>query len=275
MQRFVNFSVVLFALFSVACVTTGTHEAVVNELAKTRSDLQTCTTNKDDVTTKHKKCDEDLNTSMTQNQQLLTKVSAMGQNVEQLLGEKGQLTKEQQALAKEVEDLRRMRSAAEARNAEYKKLIQKLAKMIDAGTLQVKVRNGRMLVQMSSDVVFPPGGTKIKSEASEAIRALADSLKQFPDRRFQVIGHSDSTPIKTDRFPSNWELSSQRAIEVVKLLIDSGVKADNLSAAGAAEFDPVAANDTNDNKTLNRRVEIVFMPKIDELPGFQEALNTK
>src|SRR6185436_903371 len=106
---------------------------------------------------------------MDQNQQLVTKVSSMGQNVEQLLGEKDQMAQEREKLAtdrkelsKEVEELKRMRASAEARNAEYKKVVDKLKKMMDAGTLDVQIRNGRMLVRLSSDVVFPPGGTTIK-----------------------------------------------------------------------------------------------------------------
>jgi chemotaxis protein MotB len=149
--------------------------------------------------------------------------------------------------------------------------MEKLNKMIDAGTLQVKIRNGRMVVQMSSDVVFPPGGIIIKPEAKAAIEQLAQTIKEFPDRKFQVVGHTDGAPIKTARFPSNWELSTQRAVEVTKLMVQAGVPAANISAAGNGEFDPLVANDTPENKTQNRRVEIVFMPKLDELPGFENA----
>jgi chemotaxis protein MotB len=184
----------------------------------------------------------------------------------------GHLSKEKAKLVGEVEELKRMRAAAEARNAEFRTLLEKLRKMIDAGTLQVKVRNGRMMVQMSSDVVFPPGGTAIKKEAKEAITQLAETLRTFADRRFQVIGHSDSDPIRSERFPSNWELSAQRAVEVVKMMIQAGVSPENISAAGNAEFDPLGPNDSPENKATNRRVEIVFMPRIDELPGFDKVL---
>ena len=177
--------------FTSACVSTGTHEAVVKELEKTRADLEATraglTKERDECVDKNKTCDQNLTTALDQNQQLVTKVASMGQNVEQLLGEKGELSKErerleadQKNLAKEVDELKRMRAASEKRNAEYQTLIGKLAKMIDAGTLQVKVRNGRMLVQLSSDVVFPPGGTRIKPEGKDAFSQIAEALKQFP-----------------------------------------------------------------------------------------------
>lgn len=253
---------------AMGCVMSGTHEAVKKELATTRGELDTTRQSLDSEKARGKELDDKLAVALDQNQQLVTKVSAMGQNVEQLLGEKDSLAQQRAELGKEVDELKRMRAAAEARNAEYRSVLDKLRKMIDAGTLQVKVRSGRMLVQMSSDVVFPPGGTRIKAEARDAIVQVAEAIKQLPDRKFQVVGHSDATPIRTERFPSNWELSSQRAIEVVRVMVEAGVPAEMLSAAGAGEFDPVAPNDTDDNKAANRRVEIVFLPKLDELPGF-------
>lgn len=262
------------------CVSTSTHEAVLAELDQTNKKLATTQEQLQDTTSELKQenekasdLDEKLTVALEQNQSLVTKVSSMGQNVEQLLGEKDQMKEERQRLKREVDELQRMRAAAEARNAEYKKLLGKLAKMIDAGTLNVKVRNGLMVVTMSNDVLFPPGGVRLKSEAQAAIAELAQELAAFQDRKFQVIGHSDPTPIRTSRFPSNWELSSQRAIEVVKVMINAGLPPNMVYAAGAAEFDPLVSNDNAENMAQNRRVEVVFVPKIDELPGFEKMLS--
>lgn len=284
---------IVAGLFLVGCVTTGTHEAAIaaehekqamlqkrldasqTTLAETEQARQDLLAAKQTLESQVQDLDNKLTSAVSQNQTLITKVNSMGQNVEQLLGEKDSLAAEREKLNAEVAELRRMQKAAEARNAEYNKLLGKLAKMIDAGSLQVKIRNGRMLVNLSSDVLFSPGRATLKPEAVEAIEELAVTLVGFPDRKFQVIGHSDSTPIATARFPSNWELSSQRAIEVVKVLVNAGVPATMLSAAGAADSDPIAPNDTPENKTLNRRVELVFEPKIEELPGFNQMLSAK
>jgi chemotaxis protein MotB len=229
-----------------------------NQLEETRADL----------TGQKKACEDKLDTALSQKQILEAKLTSMGQNVDQLLKEKG-------SLAQEVEELRRLRAAAEARNADFRSLLDKFRKWIDAGTLQVKVRNGRMVVQMQSDVLFASGSAQLKPDAKVAITEIANTIKNIPERRFQVVGHSDSTPIATARFPSNWELSSQRAIEVVKLMVEAGVPPAMISGAGNAEFDPIAANDSPESKSQNRRVEIVFMPKIDELPGFDTVLKSK
>jgi chemotaxis protein MotB len=147
--------------------------------------------------------------------------------------------------------------------------------MIDAGQLEVKTRNGNMVVAMSSDVLFPPGSVELKPAAVDAIRELAKTIATLKGRRFQVIGHSDSTPIKTEQFPSNWELSTARALQVVKVMIEAGVPPSMVIAAGAAEFDPVAPNKDARRKEKNRRIEVVLMPKIEELPGVEELLAAK
>ena len=82
----------------------------------------------------------------------------------------------------------------------------------------------------------------------------------MPTRRFQVTGHTDAVPIKTKEFPSNWELSTARAVAVVKLLVSFGVNPAAMSAAGYGPFDPVSGN-----MALNRRIEITLQPDMGEL----------
>jgi chemotaxis protein MotB len=94
---------------------------------------------------------------------------------------------------------------------------------------------------------------------------VARVLATIPGRAFQVAGHTDNVPIDSARFPSNWELSTARAVEVVKLLVSQGVGPKTLSAAGYGEFDPVASNDAPDGRAKNRRIEITLQPNLDEL----------
>jgi chemotaxis protein MotB len=209
---------------------------------------------------------EQLQATESEKAQLSTQLSSLAEQEKKLRAEKDALDEEKSKLAKEVQELRRLRAASEARTKEYQNLLGKLRKMIDAGSLEVKFRNGVMLVQMPSDVLFPAGKAELKPEAVEAIKELAGTLKQFKGRKFQVVGHSDSQPISNEEFPSNWELSSKRAVEVVKVLVDAGVPPEMVNAAGSASYDPLAANNSTRNKAKNRRVELIFVPKIDELP---------
>ena len=139
--------------------------------------------------------------------------------------------------------------------------------MIDAGQLKVTIRNGRMLIVLPTDVLFDSGRTDLKPAGKTAMTQVAQALATIRDRRFLVSGHTDNVPIKTSRFPSNWELSTARAVEVAKLLVAGGMKPDVLGAAGYAEFDPVAQNDTPQNKALNRRIEIILEPNLSDLPN--------
>ncbi len=283
--RIILVAPLVVGLLGAGCMMSSTHEQVLkDERAKSAVQLdqtrKKLTKERDEQAELKKKCDTNLSNTQVAKKKIEADLAARSMQIEKLLDEKGALTKErthltaeQQKLSSEIQELQRMRAAAEKRSADYKDLLKKLAKMIDAGSLQVKVRNGRMLVQMSSDVLFAPASTRLKPEATEGIQELATTLATFTGRKFQVLGHSDSTPIHSARFPSNWELSSQRATEVVKLMIEAGVPPQMLSAAGSAEFDPLVDNEIPENRATNRRVEIIFMPKIDELPGFDEVLN--
>lgn len=273
--------VLVFALSMPACMMTSTHEEI---LKKTNSENQSAM---DQLEAKRKteqetkeKCQGELAISVKKGDEQDAMLASMSMKIDKLSGEKGQLKaqsqelgKKQQELMEQVNKLKQMRAAAERRNAEFRKLMFKLKDMMDAGTLEVKPRNGLLVVRMASDIVFAPGSIRIKDEARTALEELAHTLATFEGRRFQVMGHTDSKPIHSARFPSNWELSTQRAVEVVKLLVESGVKPEMISAAGNAEFDPLVDNETQENRTLNRRVEIVFLPKIDELPGFDKVLS--
>lgn len=216
--------------------------------------------------------DAKLKGALTEKATLTKQVTNLSVVEKRLALDKAKLENERQELAQEVKELRRLRAQSEARSKEYKRLLSKLHKMIDAGSLEVKFRNGMMLVALPSDVLFPVGQATLKPEAIEAIKELARTLKTFKGRRFQIIGHSDSTPINTEEWPSNWHLSSARAHEVLKVMIEGGVSPKMLSFAGSAEFDPVARNNSSKNKARNRRVELVFVPKIDELPGISDLL---
>ena len=180
------------------------------------------------------------------------------------------LEKKVRADAEQIEELDRQKKEAQKRSDLFKKLAQKLREMIEAGSLKVEIRKGRMIVKMSDRVLFDPGRAKLKKEAREPLKKLAEVLKDIPDRDFVVAGHTDDKKLKSGgRFKSNWELSAARSVQVVKFLQREGVDGRRLSAAGYSEFDPVADNSKEGGRTLNRRIEIVVMPKISELPRIE------
>mgnify|MGYP000235779528 CR=1 FL=1 len=187
---------------------------------------------------------------------------------------KKNLEKALKANKQELSELRRARAQAEARAAQYRKLTEKLASMVQSGKLSVQIRNGKMVIQLPDNVLFDPGRAKLKDDGRKALEEIASILAGF-DRSYLIAGHTDNVPISSKRFSSNWELSTARAVEVVTFLQDSGVPPAKLAAAGYGEFDPVASNDTKESRALNRRIEIILMPNLDELPAIpKDVLNS-
>jgi chemotaxis protein MotB len=169
-----------------------------------------------------------------------------------------------QATQKELEELAKARKAAEQRAQMLKELTARFRKLIDAGKLSIKIIHGRMVLKLKSAVLFDSGRTRLKSAGERALAEIAKVLKTIDDKHFQVAGHTDDRPMRSRRFKSNWELSTARAVEVVKFLQERGVKPSNLSAAGFSQYQPVARNTTRRGRRRNRRIEITLLPSVPQ-----------
>jgi chemotaxis protein MotB len=171
-----------------------------------------------------------------------------------------------QATRAEIDDLRRQRAEIEQRLAAWKAITTKLQKMIDAGRLKVMIRDGRMVLKLSNEILFESGKAALANDGKAALREVAAILRQFPERRFMIAGHTDNIPLHNESYRNNWELSTARAVTVTEFLVGAGLRPDHLVAAGYGEFDPVANNRTEAGRRDNRRIELVLLPNIAELP---------
>ena len=187
-----------------------------------------------------------------------------------LVNDKAKLKGNVEEMKAALSELEARKAVVEARVAEYQSLLQRFKKLIDAGKLSVKIVDGRMVVALATDVLFSSGSAELSADGSTAIAEVSAVLASIPDRDFQVEGHTDNVPIKTEKYPSNWELASARALTVVRTMIGAGMPATRVSAASYGEFKPVAANDSADCKKSNRRIEIVVVPDLSNLTGFDE-----
>ena len=172
---------------------------------------------------------------------------------------------------KRMAELQKAQEQAEKRAQQFRDMVAKFKSMIDAGKLQVEIRNGLMLVKLPDNILFDPGKTDLKPAGQEAIKQVTQILAGIEGRKFQVTGHTDNIPIKSAKFKSNWELSTQRAVEVVKYMMNAGMDPKRLSAAGYADTLPIADNASDDGRRQNRRIEIVVVPNIEDLPPMDEA----
>lgn len=138
------------------------------------------------------------------------------------------------------------------------RLAQFLEPEIRAGLVAVRDEIDRSVITIRGDGLFAPGGTTLSREREQLMQRIADALKEVPGPVL-VTGHTDSVPIRTARFPSNWHLSEERATSVGDVLIGRGLPANRIKTEGRADSEPIASNDTAANRALNRRVEITLM----------------
>jgi chemotaxis protein MotB len=174
----------------------------------------------------------------------------------------------------ELAELRAGKAEREKELETYKALFARLKKLIDAGTIKVVFRKGKMMVAMSSAVLFDSGKADLKEDGLATLDELTAALLAVKDRDFLVAGHTDNIPIKTRRYKNNWELSTQRAVVVVDHMIEQGFPKAHIGAAGYADVDPVGSNDTPEGRAQNRRIEIILMPNLGELKGIREMLES-
>jgi chemotaxis protein MotB len=209
-------------------------------------------------------CSKALDEATAINASLRSELERLGKDVDQLLATRGTLASSLEQAQARLDELRRAEAASVARAALFRDVALRLKRMIDAGELRIVLRSGRMVLVMPNDVLFDSGKTEIKPRGKEALGELAAVLKTLDKRAFQVAGHTDTQPIRFSGFASNWELSSERALRVVDLLLKFGMSPTSLSAAGYAEFDPLQLNDSPEHMAQNRRIEITLQPNIDE-----------
>jgi chemotaxis protein MotB len=166
---------------------------------------------------------------------------------------------------RELQEARRVKETEVAGvKGTYDRLIAALQGEISQKEIALHQAKQRLVVSILDRVLFPSGQATLTSEGQRILQKVGAILANVTDRRILIEGHTDNMPISPaliTRFPTNWELSTARATEVVKHLIaQAHVPADRLSAAGRADTAPVAANTTTEGRAQNRRIEIILLP---------------
>ena len=219
-----------------------------------------------------KKTNADL---QAENQTLQEKIAELEEEIRQLNAQIDQLAKEAGVTKAELDELRKEKAKREKELQVYKNLFAELKALVDAGTIKVVFRKGRLVVELASSVLFDSGKATLSDAGREALTQLGTALNSVKDRDFLVAGHTDNVPIRTARFRSNWDLSTSRAVEVVTFLIEQGFPPKHIGAAGFGEFDPVGDNETEEGRAQNRRIEVILMPNLGDIPGMKEMLQGK
>jgi chemotaxis protein MotB len=159
--------------------------------------------------------------------------------------------------------IRRQDSITNALN----EIVKRALLSFNSEELTVEMKNGKVYVSLSDKLLFKSASADIEEKGQEAIKKLGEVLNKNLDIDVLIEGHTDNVPLRsTINFKDNWDLSTERAANIVRILSDlSKVSPKRLTAAGRSEYMPKATNDTPEGRAKNRRTEIILTPKLDEL----------
>ncbi len=143
------------------------------------------------------------------------------------------------------------------------KLTNELKEEIRKGEIAITQLRDKLSLNLVEKILFDSGSALVKKDGKKVLDRVAEILKKVQEKQIRIEGHTDNVPISAriiEKFPSNWELSTSRATNVVKYLQEKGVDPKYLVASGSSQYRPLAANDTPEGRAKNRRIEIVLTP---------------
>lgn len=141
-------------------------------------------------------------------------------------------------------------------------LESKLSGEISKGQIRLRRSHNRLVIQLDDQISFDSGSAELKKQIFPALEKIKEILGNYQGNLIIVEGHTDNIPIRTKKFQDNWQLSAERALSVLRFLLDSKkLDARQFSVAGYGEHQPIVSNETPENRSLNRRVDIVLEPQ--------------
>lgn len=292
MRRIAFLFVVPVALMLVGCVSSGKYKVCVADLADAKktgslldaklktaeadkaglkADLAKLQQEKDALGQELAKAKGDIDAKSKTVGELETKIAAADARIKSLEDAVKAKDAEIAGLKKEAAGLSQERAKAieekEKAIAELtstrEKLTSELKEEIRKGEIAITQLKDKLSLNLVEKILFDSGSALVKKDGKKVLDRVAEILKKVQDKQIRIEGHTDNVPISAriiEKFPSNWELSTSRATNVVKYLQEKGVDPKYLVASGSSQYRPIALNDTPEGRSKNRRIEIVLTP---------------
>ncbi|WP_338092430.1 OmpA/MotB family protein [Sorangium cellulosum] len=202
-------------------------------------------------------------------------ISKLSENLQATSTQVSQLSSTLEEREKALAEFKARARQLEQIKARFETLRKKLDELTKLG-LAVNIRRNRMVISLPGDVLFDSGRETLKKEGKEILFKVANVIRNdasLLQRDYQVAGHTDNKPLVGGRFGDNWGLSLMRAREVLLFLVSpadargggGAMPVAHWSAAGFADTDPVAANDTDEGRQKNRRCDLIVVPSVEEM----------
>ena len=170
--------------------------------------------------------------------------------------------------SKHLRRLRLSRRSDEGKTEQLVESIDEITSIVEEKQTEIDTLKSELaIITIASDILFDSGSATLKLEGADTLREVVGRLNEYPTRIVSVEGHTDNVPIASrlaQQFPSNWELSSARASTAARHLVSQGISADRIRVVGFGELRPIASNDTDDDRSINRRIEIHLYPNLLE-----------
>jgi chemotaxis protein MotB len=207
---------------------------------------------------------------------LQAKSDSLSQTIVELRRKIADLENENRRLQLSVADLEKAQKEKVRKvSATYESLLDKMKSEIERGQVTISELKGKLTVNVVDAILFDSGRAEVKPEGLAVLQKVVSILKDVDDKAIRIEGHTDNariTGLLAKTYPTNWELSAARALNVTRYLQDQGIDPAVLSAAAYGEYKPVAGNDTPGGMAKNRRIEIILVPREDAgAPAPEEA----
>lgn len=196
---------------------------------------------------------------------LAAKTDTLSKNINDLRQQVAELKIENSKLNAVIADLQKAKEEkVKELSGTYELLLSNMKNEIAKGQVTISELRGKLTVNMEAAILFDSGKADVKPEGLDILNKMVETLKGVSDKAIRIEGHTDDVQITgalARTFPTNWELSAARAINVTRFLQEQGIDPRNLSAAAFAEHKPVADNSTKEGRAKNRRIEITLVAK--------------
>ena len=221
--------------------------ALTDENASLKKQIAKITGERDDLTKVLQAKTDDLSKNITENREKIADLEA-----------------ENTKLKENLIELKQKSQAVEKQSDTYKNLLQEMKGEIAQGQITITELKGKLTMDVVDKILFDSGEASVKKEGLDVLKRVVDILKNVNDKNIRIEGHTDNVPIAgklAKVYPTNWELSAARAINVAKYLQQQGIDPKVLSSTAFGEYQPLADNDTPEGRAKNRRIAIILLPK--------------
>lgn len=245
------------------------------QLTKTLNDLKSAN---DQLSSKQKELidassarQEQLTKQLADKERLLNQkeaeLNALSKSLAEREANMQKLKDEIDGKSKRIDELEASLAAKDAALADLKNKIIDALKGFSSDELTIVEKDGKVYVSMSEKLLFKSGSFVVDPKGEQALAKIAEVLKKQTDVDIVVEGHTDNVPFRgSGQLQDNWDLSVKRATSVVRILVEKNkLPADNVSASGRGDTQPVASNETAEGKAKNRRTDIILAPRLDKL----------